>query len=63
MQGKCPRTECVQDIDFRTSGQFDGSLCIGGKAVEVTDTFKYLGITLDNKLTFGPMFKVYTKSA
>ena len=40
-------------IDFRTSGQFGGPLCIGGEAVEVTDTFKYLGITLDSKLTFG----------
>ena len=41
-------------IDFRTSGQFDGPLCIGGEAVEVTDIFKYHCITLDNKLMFGP---------
>ena len=41
-------------IDFHTSDQFDGPLCIGGEAVEVMDTFKCLGITLDNKLTFGP---------
>ena len=40
-------------IDFCTSGLFDGPLCNGGEAVEVTDTFKYLGITLDNNLTFG----------
>ena len=40
-------------IDFRTSGQFDGPLSIGGEAVEVMDTFKYVGITLDSKLTFG----------
>ena len=33
-------------IDFRTSGKFDGPLRIGGEAVEVTDTFEYLGITL-----------------
>ena len=50
-------------IDFRTSGLFDGPLCIGGEAVEVTDTFKYFGITIDNKLKFVPMFKVCTKSA
>ena len=50
-------------IDFRTSGQFDVPLSIGGEAVEVTDTFKYIGITRDNKLTFGPMFKVCTQSA
>ena len=49
-------------IDFRTSGQFDGPLCFGGETVEVTDTFKYLGITLDNKLTFGPRVQgVYKK--
>ena len=41
-------------IDFCTSGLFDGPLCIGGEAVEVMDTSKYLGITLDDKLTFGP---------
>ena len=41
-------------IDFHTSGQFDGLLCIDDEAVEVTYTFKYLGITLDEKLTFGP---------
>ena len=30
--------------------------------MEVTDTFKYLGITLDNKLTFGPHVQgVYKK--
>ena len=49
-------------IDFRTSGQFDGPLRIGGDAVEVTDTSKYLGITLDNKMTFGPHVQcVYKK--
>ena len=49
-------------IDFRTSGQFDGSLCIDGEAVEVTDTSIYLDITLDNKLTFGPHVQgVYNK--
>ena len=41
-------------IGFRISGQFDGPLCIGGETVEVTDTFKYLVITLDNKMKFGP---------
>ena len=49
-------------IDFRTSGQFDGPLCIGGEAVEVTDTFKFLGITFNNKMTFGPHVQgVYKK--
>ena len=49
-------------IDFRTSGQFDEPLYIGGEAVEVTDTFEYRGITFDNKLTFGPHVQgVYKK--
>ena len=48
----CKTTELC--TDFRTSGQFERPLCIGDEAVEVTDIFKYIGITLDNKLTFGP---------
>ena len=49
-------------IDFRTSSQFSGPLCIGGEAVEVTDIFKYLGVTFDNKMTFSPYVQgVYKK--
>ena len=48
----CKRKELC--IDFCTSGQFDGPLCIGGEALKVTDTFKYLGVTLDNQMMFGP---------
>ena len=41
-------------IDFRTSGQFDGPLFIG--------FIEYLGVTLDNKMTFGPHVQgVYKK--
>ena len=48
----CKRKELC--IDFCTSGQFDGPLCIGGEALKVTDTFKYLGVTIDNQMMFGP---------
>ena len=49
-------------IDFRTSSQFSGPLCIGGEAVEVTDIFKYLDVTFDNKMMFSPYVQgVYKK--
>jgi len=39
-------------FDFRKSGHFDGSLYINGEPVEVVDSFKYLGVHIDNKLSF-----------
>ena len=49
-------------IKFGFSGQSDGPLFGDDEAVAVTDTFKYLGVTLHNKMTFGPHVQgVYKK--
>ncbi|KAK7877944.1 hypothetical protein WMY93_031420 [Mugilogobius chulae] len=39
-------------IDFRKSSSVLSPALIGGQAVEVVQEYKYLGVMMDNKLTF-----------
>ena len=37
-------------VDFRRNKPLPSPVCIGGTDVEVVPAYKYLGVTLDNKL-------------
>ena len=39
-------------VDFRRNGSSDGNTVINDEAVSIVESFRYLGVVLDNKLTF-----------
>jgi hypothetical protein len=59
------KPEALGFFDYRTRGAPPPELCVGidGEEVPVRSQMRYLGLTIDNRWTFGPYFELLEVSA
>jgi hypothetical protein len=50
------KSEALGFFDHRTRGAPPPELCVDGEEVPVRSQMRYLGLTIDNRWTFGPHF-------